>query len=93
MDLGPDSTLAQPHGWLAERIVRYPRISPALLDLDRPFAGIGLEPVCALTLCGGIEDALGITAKPTAAWGYPTVTVLAQGVRDELPACAGISDG
>jgi hypothetical protein len=87
MDLGPDSTLAQPHGWLAERIVRYPRISPALLDLDRPFAGIGLDPVCALTSCGGIE------AEPAAAWGYPAVTALAQGVCDELHACAGISDG
>lgn len=87
MDLGPDNTLAQPHGWLAEPTVRYPEIPPARLDLEQPFAGTGLDPVCALTLSGGIE------AEPATAWGYPTVTVPVQGVCDELHACAGISDG
>jgi acyl carrier protein len=93
MDVGPDSTLAQLHEWLVERIARYLEIPPAQLDPDQPFAEIGLDSVYALTLCGDIEDALGIEVEPTMAWDYPTVTVLAKGVHDELHARAGTTDG
>jgi acyl carrier protein len=93
MDVGPQSTLPQLREWLVERVARYLEIAPAQLDPDQPFAEIGLDSVYALTLCGDIEDALGIEVEPTMAWDYPTVNVLAQGVYDELRARVRASDG
>jgi hypothetical protein len=42
---------------------------------------------------GETMDALGIEGEPTMAGDYPTVTVLAKGVSDELHARVGTSDG
>ncbi|MET0233301.1 MAG: acyl carrier protein [Kibdelosporangium sp.] len=93
MHVGPDSTPAQLQEWLAGRIAGYLDIPPGRLDPDQPFAEIGLDSVYALTLCGDVEDALGIEVEPTMAWDHPTTTALAQGIHDELRSRAGTADG
>ena len=93
MDVGPDSTPGQLQAWLVERIAGYLGIAPGRLDPDQPFAEIGLDSVYALTLCGDIEDALGIEVEPTMAWDYPTAAILAAGLHEELRARVGTADG
>ncbi|MGH1554865.1 acyl carrier protein [Streptomyces sp. L7] len=49
----------------------------ASIDPTVPLAEYGMDSVCALSLCGDIEDDFGITVEPSLAWDHPTVAELA----------------
>ncbi|MEH1166477.1 acyl carrier protein [Micromonospora sp. CPCC 205539] len=69
--------------WLIDRIAYYLECESALINPTRSLADYGLDSVLALTLCGDLEDRLGIRLEPTVVWDHPTV--------DELVAhCAGV---
>lgn len=70
--------------WLTRRAATYLAIEPDRIDRARPLAEYGLDSVYALTLCGEIEDQLGIAVEPTMAWDYPTVTAMAGYLRVQL---------
>jgi acyl carrier protein len=70
--------------WLTERVAGYLAVEPDRIDRTRPLAEYGLDSVYALTLCGEIEDELGVAVEPTMAWDYPTVTAMAGYLRGQL---------
>lgn len=70
--------------WLTERAANYLSVEPAEIDRARPLAEYGLDSVYALTLCGDIEDCLGVIVDPTMAWDYPTVNAMAEYLRSQV---------
>ena len=70
--LTPDDVRA----WLVSRVAYYVQVPAAEIDADVSFAEFGLDSVYAFTLCGDIEDALGLTVEPTAIWDFDTLTAL-----------------
>jgi acyl carrier protein len=75
--------------WLTSRVASYLDTEPSEVDPDLPLAEYGLDSVYALSLCGEIEDELNITAEPTLAWDYPTVSAMADYLYGELADRAG----
>ncbi|WP_156755320.1 acyl carrier protein [Actinokineospora pegani] len=72
--------------WLTERVASYLDTDADSIDRDLPLAEYGLDSVYALSLCGDIEDTLGLVVEPTLAWDYPTVTAMAEFLRAEVGA-------
>ncbi|EWC64596.1 Acyl carrier protein [Actinokineospora spheciospongiae] len=70
--------------WLAGRVASYLDTDAATIDLDLPLAEYGLDSVYALSLCGDIEDTLGLVVEPTLAWDYPTVNAMAEFLQAEI---------
>jgi acyl carrier protein len=62
--------------WLVERVAYYVQLAPTEIDPDVSFAEHGLDSVYAFTLCGDIEDALGLSVEPTVVWDFDTLTAL-----------------
>jgi acyl carrier protein len=44
--------------------------------------------VCALSLCGDLEDVYGLEVEPTLLWDHPTVDSLVRHLAAVLPAVA-----
>jgi len=65
------------HQWLTTHLAVYLDRLPESIDPTVPLAEYGMDSVCALSLCGDIEDDFGITVEPSLAWDYPTVAELA----------------
>jgi acyl carrier protein len=86
MNVDQRVTLAGLQSWLGDRVAGYLDVAPEQVDHDSPLADIGLDSVYALTLCGDLEDAFGITVEPTLAWDHPTIAALARGILDEVNA-------
>jgi acyl carrier protein len=63
--------------WLAERVAYYLDAPQELIDRSQPFAQYGFDSVYALTLCGDIEDRLGVLIEPTVMWDHDSVDALA----------------
>lgn len=70
--------------WLTGKVGSYLKVDPAEIDPSRPLAEYGLDSVYALTLCGEIEDDLGVVVEATLAWDYPTVAALAGHLHGQL---------
>jgi acyl carrier protein len=62
--------------WLRERMAFYLDRSPDEIDTAQKLVEIGVDSIYALTLCGDIEDHLGLRVEATLAWEYPTVDAL-----------------
>ncbi len=70
--------------WLAERVGHYLNRPAADIDPQTPLAEMGIDSVYALSLCGDIEDAFGLSVDPTLAWDYPTVAAISGFVVSKL---------
>ncbi|MER7757774.1 acyl carrier protein [Kitasatospora sp. NPDC097643] len=70
--------------WLTERVAFYLECPADEIDPHGPFPELGLDSIYALTLCGDIEDALGLVVAPVVTWDHPTVVQLAAHLREEL---------
>ncbi|HEX7322136.1 MAG TPA: acyl carrier protein, partial [Mycobacterium sp.] len=53
------------------------RMPAAELDLDRPFAELGLNSVMAMSVRRDTEQLVGIELSATMLWNHPTITALA----------------
>ncbi|MFF4249654.1 acyl carrier protein [Streptomyces sp. NPDC001663] len=70
--------------WLRARVAHYVQLDAADIDTTATLTTYGLDSVYALTLCGDIEDHLGLVLEPTVAWDHPTIDALAQHVEEML---------
>ncbi|MFD7532791.1 MULTISPECIES: acyl carrier protein [unclassified Streptomyces] len=73
----PPKAAASLYGWLTDRLAVYLDRAPESIDPTVPLAVYGMDSVCALSLCGDVEDDFGIAVEPTLAWDHPTVAALA----------------
>jgi phthiocerol/phenolphthiocerol synthesis type-I polyketide synthase A len=53
------------------------RLPEAELDVDRPFAELGLDSVMAMSIRRGVEQLVGMELSVTMLWNHPTVSSLA----------------
>jgi len=70
--------------WLRARVAHYVHLDVADIDTTATLTTYGLDSVYALTLCGDIEDHLGLVLEPTVAWDHPTIDALARHVEETL---------
>jgi acyl carrier protein len=75
---------ALPRGWLLDRIALYLNRPVEMIDPSVPLAEYGMDSVCALSLCGDLEDELELIVEPTLLWDYPTVDSLVRYLAVEL---------
>ena len=67
---------------LIEGIARATRLSVEDVDVDRPFAELGLSSADATELASELEAWLGRTVSPLVIWDYPTIDTLARHLGD-----------
>ncbi|WP_128382085.1 acyl carrier protein [Streptomyces cavernae] len=78
MTLSPPRHIEAPfHHWLTTHLAVYLDRLPETIDATVPLAEYGADSVCALSLCGDIEDDFGIVVEPSLLWDHPTVAQLA----------------
>ena len=65
-------------------LARELRMPEAELDLDRPFAELGLNSVMAMSIRREAEQFVGIELSATMLWNYPTVASLAASLAKKL---------
>ncbi|MEU6479298.1 acyl carrier protein [Streptomyces sp. NPDC047017] len=65
-----------PRGWLLDRVALYLGRDADTIDPAVPLAEYGMDSVCALSLCGDLEDEFGLMVEPTLLWDHPTVASL-----------------
>jgi acyl carrier protein len=70
--------------WLVERVAYYLHKNTSEIQTDQPLAGYGLDSVYAVSLCGDLEDLLGMYVEPTLAWDYPTIDEIVGFLQQEL---------
>lgn len=70
--------------WLTGRVAFYLAREPVEVPPAVPLVELGLDSVYALTLCGDVEDRLGLIVEPTLAWDYPTIEAIARYLHSEL---------
>jgi len=70
--------------WLTERVALYLEKTPDQIDPTVALAEIGLDSVYALSMCGDIEDHLGLEVDATLIWDYPTIAAIANHLHNEL---------
>jgi acyl carrier protein len=74
--------------WLVDKVAFYLQKSTSEIKTDQPLSGYGLDSVYAVSLCGDLEDILGIYVEPTLAWDYPTIDEIVNFLRQELDTIA-----
>lgn len=70
--------------WLVERVAYYLHKDALEIETDLPLAGYGLDSVYSVSLCGDLENLLGIYVEPTLAWDYPTINAIVDFLQEEL---------
>lgn len=70
--------------WLLDQIAAETGQNPAEIDINLPFAAVGLDSVQAISLTGELEDLLGIELEPTLIFEYPTISRLAKFLAQEV---------
>lgn len=70
--------------WLRTRVAHYVQLDAADIDTTATLTTYGLDSVYALTLCGDIEDHLGVVLEPTVAWDHPTIDALTRHLEETL---------
>lgn len=64
--------------WLIERIAAETGQPAHEIDINLPFARLGLDSTAAVALTGDLEDILGLTLDPTLVFEFPTIARLAK---------------
>jgi acyl carrier protein len=62
--------------WLIEKIADLAGLAADEVDLTAPFDSYGISSVQAVSLCGELEELLGIILNPTMLYQYPTIDTL-----------------
>ncbi|MBT2446399.1 acyl carrier protein [Streptomyces sp. ISL-43] len=63
-------------GWLTDRLALYLDRPAGTLDPRTPLAAYGMDSVCALSLCGDLEDEQGLIVASTLVFDHPTIDEL-----------------
>jgi phthiocerol/phenolphthiocerol synthesis type-I polyketide synthase A len=79
-----DDLLAELRVGLRAVLARELRLPEAELDLDRPFAELGLNSVMAMSIRREAEQLAGIELSATMLWNHPTVESLARYLANRL---------
>ncbi|WP_327320533.1 acyl carrier protein [Streptomyces sp. NBC_01235] len=66
--------------WIIERVSYYLPDLAGRIGPQTALAGLGLDSVYAVALCGEIEDTWLLTVEPTLIWDVDTVEALAERV-------------
>ncbi|MCX4750331.1 acyl carrier protein [Kitasatospora sp. NBC_01287] len=74
--------------WLLDRLSCYLERPALAIDPDVPLAEYGMDSVCALSLCGDLEEVFGLEVDQTLLWDHPTVRALLGFLAEELPKAA-----
>lgn len=67
---------AELEAWLIERVAAETNQAAHEIDVNLPFARLGLDSTAAVALTGDLEDSLGITLDPTLVFEFPTIARL-----------------
>jgi len=70
--------------WLTERVAFYLDKPTEEIDPDVQLAEYGLDSVYAVSICGDIDDHLGLEVAPTLARDYPTINGMVGYLREAL---------
>ncbi|MEB3024186.1 KR domain-containing protein, partial [[Mycobacterium] crassicus] len=82
--LAPDEILSELETGLRSILARELRMSEAELQLDRPFAELGLNSVMAMAVRRDIEQLVGLELSATMLWNHPTTAALAAHLTGKL---------
>src|SRR5271166_731080 len=73
----PDAAAIE--AWLISNLAEMLRVSPASIDVRRPFTYLGLNSADGVILAGDLERWLGgRRLSPTLAWDFPTIEALSR---------------
>ena len=64
--------------WLATHIAAIAQITPADVDIDRPFAEFGMDSMQLFELSGDLQKFIGREVSEIVAWDYPTISQLSK---------------
>ncbi len=70
--------------WLVNRVGFYLSKDASEIETSQPLAEYGLDSVYAISLCGDLEEFVGIPVEPTLAWDYPTIDAIVEFLMEEL---------
>lgn len=62
--------------WLVNRVSEETGAKPADIDINAPFARLGLDSTSAVALTGEIEELLNTDLDPTLVFEFPTIAKL-----------------
>jgi acyl carrier protein len=71
-----EPTAANVRTWLIGRIAHYLKEPAGTINASTPLADYGLDSVYAFTLCGEIEDTLGVAVEPSLIWNVESLADL-----------------
>jgi phthiocerol/phenolphthiocerol synthesis type-I polyketide synthase A len=77
-EMAVDDLLRELEAGLRTILAREIRLPEAELDVDRPFAELGLNSVMAMSIRRQAERLVGIELSATMLWNHPTITSLAE---------------
>jgi acyl carrier protein len=72
--------------WLVERIAKALEMGSQRIDVETPFARLGLDSRTAVGISGELERWLGRRLSPTLIWDFPTIAALARHLHSGEPA-------
>ena len=79
--------------WLVERIAKALEMGDRRIDVETPFARLGLDSRTAVGMSGELERWLGRRLSPTLIWDFPTIAALARHLHSGEPAPQSPDDG
>ncbi|NUR27504.1 MAG: acyl carrier protein [Catenulispora sp.] len=83
-ETGTAPTADEIRRWLTERIAFYVDLPIERIDPDRKLTELGLDSIYVLTMCGDIEDRLGVVVDAALVWDHPTVGALAGRLAEDV---------
>jgi acyl carrier protein len=72
--------------WLVQRIAKALEMGSQRIDVETPFARLGLDSRTAVGMSGELERRLGRRLSPTLIWDFPTIAALARHLHSGEPA-------
>src|SRR3954471_1261183 len=64
--------------WLRDYLAIRTKIARDAIDIDSPFAALGVDSRQAVSMAGALEEWLGRECPPTLAWECPTIREIAR---------------
>ncbi|WP_030692727.1 acyl carrier protein [Streptomyces globisporus] len=89
----PSGCEASLDDWLLDRVAAYLHRGAETIEPAVPLAEYGMDSVMAMSLCGDLEDELGIEVEPTLLWDHPTIDRLRSHLATLAPPSAPVADG